>query len=345
MTDYYPLIARGVRGLENNTAESRRALYVRAETALIGHLRTLHPPFPEPEVTRERLSFHDAIRRIEADSVGVDAQPAPLRPPPLGEQMPVAPNSTNGLIFACLGLALVLALALTTYWQRDNLTALFVRSPATQAKREAPPLGPKTTVGELRGSSAPAEAEPGNGSATMPVAVLYEEDPADAQARKRYVGSVIWKTETVSSAPGQPPELAIRAQLEIPERRINMTMSLRRNTDKSMPASHMIEIKFTLPADFPVSGISDVQRIVMSQADQKRGAPLAGLAVKVNSAFFLVGLSAIDTDTQRNLQLLKERPWLGIQIAYSKRHALLVIEKDAPGARAFQEAFTAWHGT
>src|SRR6266542_2433870 len=64
MTDYYPLIARGVRGLENNTAESRRALYVRAETALIGQLRTLHPPFPEPEVTRERLSFHDAIRRI-----------------------------------------------------------------------------------------------------------------------------------------------------------------------------------------------------------------------------------------------------------------------------------------
>jgi len=346
MTDYYPLIARGVRGLENNTPESRRALYVRLETALVGQLRTLDPPPPGPEVTRERLSFHDAIRRIEAESMRGNVQVAPLRPPPpLEEQMPVAASSTKRLIFVFLGLAIVLALALTAYWQRDNLTALFLHSPATQAQRELAPLGPETTVGELRGSSAPAEAEPGNGLATMPVAVLYEEDPADAQGRKRYVGSVIWKTETVSSAPGQPPELAIRAQLEIPERRINMTMSLRRNTDKSMPASHMIEIKFTLPADFPGGGISAVQPIVMKQADSKGAAPLAGLAVKVTPAFFLVGLSAIDTDMQRNLQLLKEWPWFGVQAAYSNRRALLAIEKGAPGARTFQEAFTAWGGT
>ncbi len=344
MTDYYPLIARGVRGLENNTPESRRALYVRFETALVGQLRTLHPLLPEPEVTRERLSFHDAIRRIEAESIRGDVQPAPP-PPPLEEQMPVAANSTKRLIFVFLGLAIVLALAVTIYWQRDNVTALFLHSRATQAQRETVPLRPKPTVDELRGSLESAEAEPGNGSATMPVAVLYEEDPADAQGRKRYVGSVIWKTETVSSAPGQPPELAIRAQLEIPERRINMTMSLRRNAEKSMPASHMIEIKFTLPADFPVGGISAVQPIVMKQADPKRAAPLAGLAVKVTPAFFLVGLSAIDTDMQRNLQLLKEWPWFGVQVAYSNRRALLAIEKGAPGERAFQEAFTAWGGT
>ena len=193
MTDYYPLIARGVRGLENNTPESRRALYVRLETALVGQLRTLDPPPPGPEVTRERLSFHDAIRRIEAESMRGNVQVAPLRPPPpLEEQMPVAASSTKRLIFVFLGLAIVLALALTAYWQRDNLTAL-LHSPATQAQRELAPLGPKTTVGELRGSSAPAEAEPGNGLATMPVAVLYEEDPADAQGRKRYVGSVFGK--------------------------------------------------------------------------------------------------------------------------------------------------------
>jgi hypothetical protein len=345
MTDYYPLVARRVRGLESNTAESRRALYVRFETALVGQLRTRDPPLPESEVTRERLSFHNAIRRIEAESMRGDVQPAPLRPPPLEEQMPVAANSTKRLIFVCFGLAIVLALALTAYWQRDDLTALFLHSPATQAQRETAPLGPKTSVGELRGSSAPAQAEPGNGSATMSVAVLYEEDPADAQGRKRYVGSVIWKTEAISSAPGQPPELAIRAQLEIPERRINMTMSLRRNAEKSMPASHMIEIKFTLPADFPVGGISAVQPIVMKQADPKGAAPLAGLAVKVTPAFFLVGLSAIGTDMQRNLQLLKEWPWFGVQVAYSNRRALLAIEKGAPGERAFQEAFTAWGRT
>ncbi len=118
-----------------------------------------------------------------------------------------------------------------------------------------------------------------------------------------------------------------------------------RYLDSPYPASHMIEIKFTLPADFPIGGISAVQPIVMKQADPKRAAPLAGLAVKVTPAFFLVGLSAIDTDMQRNLQLLKEWPWFGVQVAYSHRRALLAIEKGAPGERAFQEAFTAWGGT
>src|SRR5262249_12526640 len=43
--------------------------------------------------------------------------------------------------------------------------------------------------------------------------VLYEEDPADSYG-KRFVGSAIWRTETVSAGPGQPPELAIRADVE-----------------------------------------------------------------------------------------------------------------------------------
>ena len=37
--------------------------------------------------------------------------------------------------------------------------------------------------------------------------VLYEEDPADPNG-KRFVGSAIWRTETVTPGPGQPPELA-----------------------------------------------------------------------------------------------------------------------------------------
>jgi len=44
--------------------------------------------------------------------------------------------------------------------------------------------------------------------------VLYEEDPADPNG-KRLVGSVIWRTETVTPSPGQPPELAIRADVEV----------------------------------------------------------------------------------------------------------------------------------
>ena len=100
---------------------------------------------------------------------------------------------------------------------------------------------------------------------------------------------------------------------------------------------------FNLPADFPFGGISNVPGILMKQAEDTRGAPLAGLAVKVTSGFFLIGLSATDSDMQRNLELLKERSWFDIPIVYNNgRRAILAIEKGTPGDRAFKDAFTAW---
>src|SRR5262249_49949890 len=145
-------------------------------------------------------------------------------------------------------------------------------------------------------------------SAVAQKVVLYEEDPGDPNG-KRFVGSAIWRTESVSVSPGQPPELQVRADVEVPERKLAMTVSLRRNTDKGLPASHTVEIVFKLPTDFPSGGISNVPGILMKQAEQTRGVPLAGLAVKVTNGFFLIGLSNVDSDKERNLSLLKERAW------------------------------------
>jgi hypothetical protein len=180
------------------------------------------------------------------------------------------------------------------------------------------------------------------GAAVAQRVVLYEEDPADP-AGKRFVGSAIWRTETVSPGPGMPPELAVRADVEIPERRIAMTWSLRRNADPNLPASHTVEIMFKLPQDFPSGGVSNVPGILMKQAEQTRGTPLSGLAVKVTNGFFLIGLSSIDTDRERNVQLLKERAWFDIPVVYNNnRRAILALEKGTPGERAFADAFRAW---
>ncbi len=77
---------------------------------------------------------------------------------------------------------------------------------------------------------------------------------------------------------------------------MHMTWSLRRNTDKALPASHTIEIMFTLPADFDQGGIGNVPGVLMKASEQARGVPLAGLAVKVTDGYFLIGLSAVDID-------------------------------------------------
>ena len=153
----------------------------------------------------------------------------------------------------------------------------------------------------------------------------------------------MWRTETVSPGAGLAPELAVRADITIPDRRMSVTWSLRRNTDKTLPASHTIEIVFTLPSDFPGGGIANVPGVLMKQSEQARGTPLAGLAVKVTNGFFLIGLSAVDADMQRNVQLLKERPWFDIPLVYTNGgRAILAMEKGPPGDRAFAEAFAAW---
>lgn len=172
--------------------------------------------------------------------------------------------------------------------------------------------------------------------------VLYDEDPAEPQG-KQYVGTVVWRTEAVPGAAGQAPDVAIRADIDIPDRKMRMTLSLRRNSDSSLPASHTLELTFNLPPDFAGGNISNVPGVLMKSNEQARGTPLSGLAVKVTDGFFLVGLSNVETDRQRNLQLLKERSWFDIPLVYgNQRRAIIAIEKGEPGERAFNEAFAGW---
>jgi hypothetical protein len=188
-------------------------------------------------------------------------------------------------------------------------------------------------------SSSPSADE---GTLVAQKVVLYEEDPNDP-AGKRYVGSAVWRTESVPPAPGQPPDIAVRADIEIPEQKISARWSLRRNDDKSLPASHTIEINFNLPGEFAHGGITNIPGVLMKQSESTRGVPLAGLAVKVTTNFFLIGLQSGDTDRTRNIQLLKERGWFDIPVVYNDgRRAIIAIEKGTPGDRAFARAFEAW---
>ena len=140
--------------------------------------------------------------------------------------------------------------------------------------------------------------QPSSTDQVAPVAqrvVLYDEDPSDPKG-KQYVGSVVWRTEPIKAAAGQPADIAVRADIEIPDRKFKMTMSFRRNTDTSLPASHTAELTFILPPDFAGGGVSNVPGLLMKSNEQARGTPLAGLAVKVTDGFFLVGLSNVEAD-------------------------------------------------
>jgi hypothetical protein len=276
-------------------------------------------------------------------------------PPPYPEedyQPPRPPRSYRGLIQLVVAAVLVGVLAAVVSWQWPHITQMVaqLRSKPAPQTPQPPAAQPKLPDRVPQQQQQPAPGQPTtpgpNANQTPPAVaqrvVLYEEDPNDPQG-KRFAGSAIWHTETVSPGAGLPPELAVRADIEVPERHMTVTWSLRRNTDKALPASHTIEIMFNLPADFPGGGISNVPGILMKQAEQARGTPLAGLAVKVTNGYFLIGLSAVDADRQRNLQLLKDQEWFDIPLVYSNGgRAILAVEKGPPGDKAFADAFAAW---
>ena len=82
-------------------------------------------------------------------------------------------------------------------------------------------------------------------------------------------------------------------------------------------------------------------RLKTSEAAQ--GTPLSALVVRVTPGFFLVGLSALDSDREQNIQFLRERSWFDIPFVYNNgRRAVLAFEKGTPGERAINEALAAW---
>src|SRR3982074_3120820 len=93
MADYYPLIARAIAGLDPSApGESRRALYERGRAALIAQLRSVQPPLSESEITRERLSLEEAVRKVESEAAqrARDAS-RPAAASPRVRRMPAGP--------------------------------------------------------------------------------------------------------------------------------------------------------------------------------------------------------------------------------------------------------------
>ncbi|WP_027578739.1 hypothetical protein [Bradyrhizobium sp. Ai1a-2] len=251
----------------------------------------------------------------------------------LGSAFPFKTAIAVGIVLILIGAGIL--------WGKQGVTVvsgLLKSSPSVEAPKDAAAPATKPKIPDRVGQ--PSSTEP-----VAPVAqrvVLYDEDPSDPKG-KQYVGSVIWRTEPIKGSGNAAPDIAVRADIEIPDRKFKMTMSFRRNTDSSLPASHTAELTFILPQDFPNGGVGNVPGILMKSNEQARGTPLAGLAVKVTDGFFLVGLSNVDADRSRNLQLLKERSWFDLPLVYTnQRRAIIAIEKGAPGERAFNEAFAAW---
>jgi len=68
MSDFYPLIAQAVKGLQKDTPEARGSIYDVARAAMLAQLRSITPALSESDINRQQLALEEAIAKVEIDS-------------------------------------------------------------------------------------------------------------------------------------------------------------------------------------------------------------------------------------------------------------------------------------
>ena len=212
----------------------------------------------------------------------------------------------------------------------------------TQANAAPPP----TTATDTGATDATSAANASTGDADSLVAqhaMLYEEPLDSATAASGVVAINAAVTWTYEPKGIDGPEVV--AHIDVPDRGLKIKLTLRRNTDQTLPASHVVEVVVDAPASFPGKGIRDVPRLVMKPGEDARGQPLIGASAKVADGFFWIALSGVEADVTANLGLLKGREWIDLPLVYENgQRAILTFEKGNPGDRVFDKALTAWAG-
>jgi hypothetical protein len=226
------------------------------------------------------------------------------------------------------------------------------------AQLNAPPATPSPASPAAPGAAAtPAPAQNGapaptapasgaNPAATPAVAgqkmFLYEERIGQS-APTAIEGTVSWSLQREPGTNGKPPEPVVQGRISVPGRGLTALITFKRNTDASLPASHLVEIVFALPKDFEGGGIDSVQRIAMKQTEQDRGNALIAVPAKITDDFHMIALNDFPDALKTNLDLLKTRNWMDIPVAYRNgRRALFTLQKGPDGEKAFNDAIAEW---
>ena len=181
-------------------------------------------------------------------------------------------------------------------------------------------------------AAAPAADTPADPALAVAQKAIFYEERTSASEGSAEPGTTVWSLVQESPGGDLPPEPAIRAEAVIPGRDIKVRMTIKRNADQSLPASHIIEMIFITPEGFPGGGVDNILRVAMKGSEQEAGNPLIGIPAKIADGFFLVALNDSKAETDANLTLLRRQSWIDIPVVYkSGRRALFTMEKGVPG--------------
>ncbi|MDO9561165.1 MAG: hypothetical protein Q7J60_06075, partial [Bradyrhizobium sp.] len=274
--------APGMRGFRDIAADADDLGRAAAQANRSARKTYANVPSPSPEFDRLEpsmenrgadpdapYSYDESVEEAERYAPSTQPQQPPQRPQrsrlTQDRESEAKKRIRSGTVFPfksaiAVGVVLILVGA-GILWGKSLVTTvsgLFKSQPVADAPKDPSTPLSKPKIPDRVG-------QPSSTDQVAPVAqrvVLYDEDPSDPKG-KQYVGSVIWRTEQVKASGAQKADIAVRAEIEIPDRQFKMTMSFLRNTDTSLPASHTAELTFILPQDFAGGGIGNVPGVLM----------------------------------------------------------------------------------
>ncbi|MBB4249255.1 hypothetical protein [Rhizobium sp. BK008] len=208
-----------------------------------------------------------------------------------------------------------------------------------------------TPAASAQGDAAPAETLTPNGPAASPQQTapvgssqkmfLYEERIGQSSPTA-IEGSVIWSVQHEAGQGGRQ-EATVQGNVSVPERNLSALITFKRNSDPSLPASHLVEVVFSVPPNFEGGSIDSVQRISMKRTEQDRGDALIAVPAKITDDFHMIALNDYPDARKANLDLMATRSWIDMPITYRNgRRALLTMEKGDTGTNAFNTAIKEW---
>ena len=206
-------------------------------------------------------------------------------------------------------------------------------APGTPAPQAPTTQTPAPT--QAQPPAAPA-APPGSSHAAMLIGVAN-----DPQKPLVELGSAVWST--IPASPGQPSSLAVRVEIDIPDQKLHAIVTIRKNTDASLPATHTIDLRATFADGAEIKGVKDMGLPQLRKDDAPTGEAVSGVRVKINDSYYLVGLTRSDTDAAHNLDLLATRNWFDFPLLLNDdRIAKLTFAKGEAGDRVIAQALDAW---
>ncbi|WDR04943.1 hypothetical protein PSQ90_11605 [Devosia rhodophyticola] len=219
-------------------------------------------------------------------------------------------------------------------------------TPESSAGTDTPTSGDGTTTAEER---LPSETVPeiaaNDPAASVDPAVLAGsqslllEASTDGQTGAvPFSGTVEW-TEGKDEL-GVP---TIKATASIPARNLSVDLTIRKNADATLPASHLMEINFQVSDSFIGGTIASLPGVLLKNEELVQGTPLVGASARVVGSSFLFALSAAEKDLPTNIELLTSRKWMDFAVIYGTgTRAIITLEKDDAADALFKKVFAEW---